>query len=103
MIMSKIVASLAICLQLMNVSAYADNYDNYYEYGNLYPSVSVVCALDTENDIVTVQDTNGNLWQFLGCEDWELGDVVGMIMADSGTAEVWDDVIMQYRYCGRAN
>lgn len=99
MIMSKIIASLAICLQLVNTSVCTENYN----YGELYPSVSVVCAMDIENDIVTVQDTNGNLWQFLGCEDWELGDVVGMIMADSGTAEVWDDIIMQYRYCGSAN
>lgn len=65
-----------------------------------YPTCGIVVEVDRENDLVMVEDFNGNLWEFEGCEDWLEGDVCSMIMSDKTTPEIYDDVIIQVRYCG---
>lgn len=65
-----------------------------------YPTCATVVELDRENDEVVVEDFNGNLWAFEGCEDWAEGDICAMIMNDEGTSEIYDDTIVQVRYCG---
>ena len=67
---------------------------------NLYPTTTVVYKLDRENDLVTVKDANGNLWQFEGCEDWEINDICSMLMNDYGTTSIYDDEIVMVRYSG---
>lgn len=67
---------------------------------NLYPTTAVVYELDRENDLVTVEDANGNLWQFEGCEDWDINDICSMLMDDCGTASIYDDEIVMVRYSG---
>lgn len=67
---------------------------------NLYPMTAVVYELDRENDLVTVEDANGNLWQFEGCEDWDINDICSMLMDDCGTASIYDDEIVMVRYSG---
>lgn len=67
---------------------------------NLYPTTAVVYELDRENDLVTVEDVNGNLWQFEGCEDWDINDICSMLMDDCGTASIYDDEIVMVRYSG---
>ena len=67
---------------------------------NQYPLTAEVVSLEYENDLVVVEDFNGNLWEFEGCEDWMEGDVVAMIMSDEGTKTIYDDEILQVRYCG---
>ena len=66
----------------------------------LYPITTVVYNLDRENDLVTVKDANGNLWQFEGCEDWEINDICSMLMDDCGTTTIYDDEIVMVRYNG---
>ena len=61
---------------------------------NLYPKSVVVETVDAENDIVIVADSNGFLWGFSGCEDWQVGDVAAMIMDSRGTREIFDDAIV---------
>lgn len=68
----------------------------------LYPITTIVYELDRENDLVTVKDANGNLWQFEGCEDWEINDICSMLMNDCGTASIYDDEIVMVRYNGTA-
>ena len=66
-----------------------------------YPACGEVVEINRENGKVVVEDFNGNLWAFEGCEDWMEGDICAMIMSDEGTPEtIYDDVIIQARYCG---
>ena len=70
-------------------------------YEELYAKSTVVVELDYENDIVIVEDFNGNLWEFVGCEDWLIGDVCAMVMHNNGTPQnIYDDVIIATTYNG---
>ena len=64
---------------------------------DFYPKCATIETVDREHDIVIVADCSGFLWGFSGCEDWEVGDVVAMIMNTRGTPEIFDDVIVQTR------
>lgn len=66
-----------------------------------YPTSMIVTEVDYKNDIVTITDFEDRAYQFYGCEDWYEGDICAVIMSDNGTPEtVYDDVILQTRYCG---
>ena len=65
-----------------------------------YPTTAVIYDLDRENDLVTVEDANGNLWQFEGCEDWDINDICSILMDDCGTTSIYDDKIVMVRYSG---
>lgn len=65
-----------------------------------YPTCGEVVEVDYENDLVVVEDFNGNLWEFEGCEDWLEGDIASMIMNDCGTPEIYDDEIVTVKYSG---
>lgn len=64
----------------------------------LYPETAVIT--DIQQDRVTVECANGNLFDFYGAEDLEEGDLVAMIMCDKGTTVVYDDEIMTIKYAG---
>ena len=66
--------------------------------GNVYATTARVVELDRAADVVTVEDSNGELWAFDGCEDWQEGDCVSMVMHDMGTASIYDDEIVSVRY-----
>ena len=59
----------------------------------LYALETIVRKVDRESDIVTCEDSNGNLWEFYGCEDWQEGDCASLLMNDQGTPTICDDVI----------
>ena len=65
---------------------------------NLYPISGEIVSLDYTADIVTVEQANGNLWNFTGCDDWQLNDTCNMIMNTNGTANIYDDHIVSVRY-----
>ena len=68
---------------------------------NLYSKAAIVTSFETETDTVVVTDFNGFQWAFYGIEDYEIGDVVTMIMSDAGTENtIFDDVILETRYSG---
>ena len=67
----------------------------------IYPTSMIVVEVDYENDLVTIADFEGRAYQFYGCEDWYENDICAVIMDDNGTSEtVYDDIILQTRYCG---
>ena len=68
---------------------------------DIYPKTAVVSKVDYKNDVVTVKDYSGNLWEFYGCEDWETGDVCSMIMSTNGTTKTLDDIIIKTEYSGK--
>ena len=65
-----------------------------------YPSCGTVVEVNRENGRIVVEDFNGNLWAFEGGEDWLEGDICAMTMSDEGTPSIYDDVVIQARYCG---
>lgn len=66
---------------------------------NLYSLTGIVREVNYDTDIVSVEDYNGNIWQFYGCEDWMPNDCCSMIMDSKGTSNVEDDKIVSIRYC----
>ena len=67
---------------------------------NTYANTACVIALSPGTDTVIVEDYSGNLWAFYGCEDWQIGDCVSLVMDDAGTEEIYDDEILSVRYSG---
>lgn len=65
---------------------------------NLYPLSTVVTGINIEDDSVTVEDSNGNLWDFYGTEDWEVGDGCSLLMDSNGTDNIEDDIIISTQY-----
>lgn len=66
-----------------------------------YAKVAIVIKVNHKTNVVTCKDYTGNLWKFKGCEDWMIGDIVGMVMNDNGTPnKLKDDKIVNVRYNG---
>ena len=66
-----------------------------------YPTCGIIVENDERTETVTVEDFNGNHWQFNGVEDWLVGDIVSMIMSDNGTPDtIYDDQIVMVKYSG---
>lgn len=66
--------------------------------GWYYALTTKVVATDKEADIVTCEDCNGNLWEFYGVEDWEVGDCASLLMESHGTKKIEDDTIEDVRF-----
>ena len=67
---------------------------------SFYALTVKVIDVDYENDVVTCEDFNGNLWSFYGCEDWCEDDCAGLLMDSKGTDLIYDDEIISAKYCG---
>ena len=65
---------------------------------NLYPTCGQIISI--EENLVIVEDLSGNAWTFCGSEDWAIGDIVAMIMDNMNTSTIYDDEIIDIRYCG---
>lgn len=65
-----------------------------------YPTTAVVVKVNRKTDTVTVKDAVGRMWEFYGCEDWQVGDVASLLMYDRGTKRVKDDKIVMAHYSG---
>ena len=63
-----------------------------------YPRTAVVVEIDRPNDTVICMDSVGTLWAFYGVEDWEVGDVVSMILDSRNTCCICDDKVINPRY-----
>ena len=71
---------------------------NANQQKHLYPLTTTVTEIN--NNTVTVEDSNGNLWSFDDAEDWQVGDGCALIMHDNSTSEIMDDTIISTRYQG---
>ena len=71
---------------------------NANQQKHLYPLTTTVTEIN--NDTVTVEDSNGNLWSFNGVEDWQVNDGCTLIMDSNGTENVTDDKILSETYNG---
>lgn len=67
----------------------------------MYPKTTICLAVNHQTDTVTVADCNGTKWKFSGCQDFEEGDLIALIMNDNGTQNyIWDDTVVTARYSG---
>lgn len=90
--MKKFIMILALALVLSISMAYAD----------IYPTTVIVRDFDYQYDLVICEDYNGNEWIFEGIEDWDIDDMISMIMDDMDTSIIEDDEIIMVRYSGYA-
>lgn len=68
---------------------------------NFYTRTGLVVDLDYDTDTVTVVDGADLVWQFTGCEDYCVGDLVEILMQKAGDPEnIFDDVIYSTCYAG---
>ena len=66
----------------------------------LYPRFGNVVDIEYDSDFVTVDDGLGNLWDFYGVDYFMYGDLVIMIMTDSGTPNwIYDDMVENAYKC----
>jgi len=97
------IQTLFMIISLAIVAAFTDlslaKLYNANQQKHLYPLTTTVTQIN--NDTVTVEDSNGNLWSFNGAEDWEINDSCALIMDDNNTKDIRDDVIISTRYQGR--
>ena len=66
--------------------------------GAIYPTAMTVTAVT--NEAVTMETKTGHVFEMGGSEDYEVGDLVAVIMFSNGTETVTDDVIVAARYAG---
>lgn len=68
---------------------------------NFYTRTGLVVDLDYDTDTVTVVDGADLVWQFTGCEDYCIGNLVEMLMQKTGKPDyILDDVIFSTCYAG---
>ena len=67
---------------------------------HVYPRTAVVTALEYDTDSVVVTDAVGYVWAFYGIENYEVGDMVSLIMNDNGTETITDDSVVDALYGG---
>lgn len=92
----KEIAILALCgINLGTIIGLTVKQNNYYPTDGIVTSV--------EADTVVVQDFNGNKWEFIGADDWQVGDICAMIMDSKGTDKIFDDEIVKTKYAGFTN
>lgn len=67
----------------------------------LYTRTGLIVDLNYDTDIVTVVDGVDLVWQFSGCEDYCIGDLVEMLFQGAGEPQyIFDDVIVSTSYSG---
>lgn len=64
----------------------------------IYPTAMTVTAVT--NETVTMETNTGHVFEMSGAEDYEIGDLVAIIMWSNGTETATDDIIVKARYAG---
>lgn len=65
---------------------------------SLYPDAMTITEIS--GDLVTIESSTGNRFQFYGAEDYDESDLVAVLMYSKGTENVTDDIIIRVRYAG---
>lgn len=94
---NKIVMAVLVCLAVgsgFTVGKIAER----KQVENMYPLSTIVTEINIKDDSITVEDSNGNLWDFYGVEDWQVGDGCSLLMDNNGTENIEDDIIISTQY-----
>ena len=66
-----------------------------------YPRAGIVVDIDESENILTVEDPVGFIWEYGEIYDLSIGDVVIMMLVDeNGTESIIDDIITSVEYSG---
>lgn len=95
-----LVALVAFCLVCVFFGETPQDIGVNLGQGWYYPLTTQVVELDPSADVVVCVDGAGNLWEFYGVEDWQVGDFASLLMDSKGTPSIYDDEIMMARYAG---
>ena len=60
-----------------------------------YPMDTVVREIDYDNNIVIVENNDGELFSFFGTDSFKVNDSCALLMYDNTTSDITDDVIIQ--------
>ena len=96
--MKRLLAALLLIVSL-NLVGFAPSGAHADVYGNLYPSTMIVT--EVEDNLVIAEDFFGNVWGWYGSEEFDVNDMVSVILYDNGTDKIWDDEIVLVRWAGR--
>lgn len=66
--------------------------------GTIYPETMKVTSI--QGGIARMETSTGHIYE-MDAEDYEVDDLVSLIMFDNGTPEVMDDIILSARYAGQ--
>ena len=89
---------IILCCAFMLVSLIFIRYNLQH---NVYAKSTIVSEVDYSHNLVIVKDFNNVPWTFFGCDDWEVGDICGLVMDNNGTPhDIFDDKIVSTNYCG---
>lgn len=94
-----LVLSLILCGFLIWFVCTGEPAHSEDETAQYYALVTVVTAIDQEQDTVSCEDSNGNVWEFYGAEDWQVGDCANLLMDTMGTEKIYDDEVRGATYC----
>ena len=67
---------------------------------DMYCLFGTVVDIEYDTDCVTVDDGDGNLWEYYGVDYVEYGDLVVMLMWDNDTPDwIYDDYVLNAYKC----
>ena len=66
-----------------------------------YPLTAIVT--ENDNGVITCVDYRGEGWVFDDGIDWEIDDVLSILMDDNGTETIYDDKIVSVFYGGHVS
>ena len=69
------------------------------QVGLIYPATMEV--IDIREDIAVLETATGHVYE-IGAEDYEIGDLVSMILYSNGTENITDDIVIASRFSGYA-
>ena len=92
------IAAIAFASFMIGMSIKVITTQSETQNNNLYPLTTRVIQIDEDSDCVSVEDCMGNLYSFIGIEEWETGMTCTVIMDSKGTETIDDDEIVSVRY-----
>ena len=74
------------------------------QINDYYSMTIIVREIDNKNNTVTVENNDGELFQFIGIEDWQINDICSLMLDNNGTEKnIYDDIIIKTIYNGNIN
>ena len=98
-----VIASLLIASAMLCNNNNNNNNTKVKKTKQIYPMTTIDREIDNKNDIVTVENNDGELFQFIGIEDWQINDVCSLMLNNNCTENIYDDIIIKTIYNGNIN
>lgn len=91
--MRKTIIAIITIIIIVLVNTKTVNYVNLNNENNHYSLITTV--IEINDNIVMIEDNNGEVWTFEGAENWKINDNCFCIMNDNGTQTIYDDEIVK--------